>query len=198
MDWNSVVNAGMGGKVFQNALMETARVHGVAIDDIVKKEGGFRNSVSKGWITSEIMTETLSKFTGDLSKAQLKSMGYNEEQIKGIMKMGKTAQDAATKVKTASQLISTLQEAAGSGWSKTWQLLFGDFGEARTLFTGLSDTLGGFITRSADARNKVLSDWKELGGRTALIDGIAQAFNAVMDVLTPLAGVPGYFPANDG
>lgn len=186
MDWNSVVNAGMGGKVFQNALMETARVHGVAIDDIVKKEGGFRNSVSKGWITSEIMTETLSKFTGDLSKAQLKSMGYNEEQIKGIMKMGKTAQEAATKVKTASQLISTLQEAAGSGWSKTWQLLFGDFEEARTLFTGLSDTLGGFITRSADARNKILGDWKELGGRTALIDGIAQAFNVVMEVLTPL------------
>ena len=32
MDWNSVVNAGMGGQVFQDALKETARVSGVAID----------------------------------------------------------------------------------------------------------------------------------------------------------------------
>lgn len=31
-DWNSVVNAGMGGAVFQDALKETAKVHGIAID----------------------------------------------------------------------------------------------------------------------------------------------------------------------
>src|ERR1700749_2403856 len=37
-DWNSVVNAGLGGKVFQTALIETARVSGVAIDQIIAKE----------------------------------------------------------------------------------------------------------------------------------------------------------------
>lgn len=37
-DWNSVVNAGMGGQVFQDALKETARVHGVAIDQMIKDE----------------------------------------------------------------------------------------------------------------------------------------------------------------
>ena len=39
IDWNSVVNAGMGGQVFQDALKETARVNGVAIDDIIEKHG---------------------------------------------------------------------------------------------------------------------------------------------------------------
>ena len=34
-DWNSVVNAGMGGQIFQDALKETARVHGIAIDDMI-------------------------------------------------------------------------------------------------------------------------------------------------------------------
>ena len=29
MDWNSVVNAGMGGQVFQDALKQTAKVHGL-------------------------------------------------------------------------------------------------------------------------------------------------------------------------
>ena len=44
MDWNSVVNAGMGGKVFQDALTETARVHGVAIDSMIEKNGSFRET----------------------------------------------------------------------------------------------------------------------------------------------------------
>lgn len=65
-DWNSVVNAGMGGQVFQNALKETAKVHGIAIDEMIKDEGSFRETLSKGWLTSDILTETLSKFTGGL------------------------------------------------------------------------------------------------------------------------------------
>lgn len=186
IDWNSVVNAGMGGKVFQDSLMETARVHGVAIDSIVKDAGSFRNSLEKGWITSEILTETLAKFTGDLNAQQLKTMGYTDEQIAGILKMGKTAQDAATKVKTISQLIDTLREATTSGWAKTWQLLFGDFLEARELFTEVSDVIGGFIQKSAESRNKVIADWKEMGGRTILIDGLRNAFNALMAIIKPI------------
>ena len=74
-DWNSVVNAGMGGQVFQDALKETARVHGIAIDDMIKDEGSFRETLQKGWLTSDILTETLSKFTGDLNEEQLRTMG---------------------------------------------------------------------------------------------------------------------------
>lgn len=186
VDWNSVVNAGMGGKVFQDALVETARVQGVAIDDIIKKNGSFRDSLQEGWLTTKVLSATLQKFTGDMSAQQLKQLGYTDKQIAAIIKMGKTAQDAATKVKTVSQLIGTLQEAAGSGWSQTFQILFGDFEEARTLFTNVSNVLGGFIQSSSQARNKVLGDWKALGGRTELIKGIAIAFNNVMDVLTPI------------
>lgn len=186
VDWNSVVNAGMGGKVFQEALKETARVQGVAVDDIIKKNGSFRDSLQEGWLTTKVLTATLQKFTGDMSAQQLKQLGYTDKQIAAIIKMGKTAQDAATKVKTVSQLIGTLQEAAGSGWAQTFQILFGDFEEARTLFTNVSNVLGGFIQSSSQARNKVLGDWKALGGRTELIKGIAIAFNNVMDVLTPI------------
>lgn len=170
MDWNSVVNAGMGGQVFQDAIKETARVHGVAIDDMIKNEGSFRETLKNDWFTAEILTETLSKFTGDLSEAQLKSMGYNAEQIKGIMKLGETANDAATKVKTYTQLMETLKESAQSGWSQTWRTIVGDFEESKELWTGVSDALGGIIGRSAEARNKVLSaafdsGWKKLLGK---------------------------------
>jgi tape measure domain-containing protein len=199
MDWNSVVNAGMGGKVFQDSLMETARIHGVAIDKMVKDAGGFRNTLEKGWLTSGILTETLAKFTGDLNASQLKTMGYNDKQIQGILEMGKTAQEAATKVKTMSQLIDTLKEAVGSGWAQTWQSLFGDFEEARTMFTDVNNVLGGFIQTSSDARNKVIGDWKELGGRTVLIQAISNAFHALIDVIKPIReAFRSVFPATTG
>ena len=87
----------MGGQVFQDALKETAKVHGIAIDEMIKDEGSFRETLSKGWLTSDILTETLAKFTGDLNEDQLRTMGYTDDQIKSIMEMGKTANDAATK-----------------------------------------------------------------------------------------------------
>ena len=185
-DWNSVVNAGMGGKVFQDALVETARVHGVAVDKFIKDEGSFRLSLQKGWLTSGILTETLSKFTGELTADQLKSMGYNQQQIAGILEMGKTAVDAATKVKTMTQLLDTLREAVGSGWAQTWQIVFGNFDEAKFLFTDVSNTLGGMIQNSAKARNELLQGWKDLGGRQALIDGISNAFHALLSILQPI------------
>ena len=155
-DWNSVVNAGMGGQVFQDALKETARVHGVAIDSMIAKEGSFRETLSKGWLTSSILTETLQKFTGDLNEETLKSIGYTDEQIKKIMEMGKTANDAATKVKTFSQLKDTLAEALQSGWTQTWQTVIGDFEEAKELFTKFSDVFSDLINKSSEARNTVL------------------------------------------
>jgi len=185
-DWNSVVNAGLGGKVFRDSLVETARVHGVKVDEIIKKQGSFRNSIQEGWITTDILAETLAKFTGDLSEEQLKSLGYTKEQIVGIMEMGKTATDAATKVKTMTQLLDTLREAATSGWAKTWQIIFGDFDEARGMFTEVSNVLGGAINQMSDARNELLQGWKDLGGRDALIDGIANAFQALLSVLRPI------------
>jgi len=198
-DWNSVVNAGMGGKVFQDSLMETARIHGVAIDKMVKDAGSFRMTLQDGWLTGEILTETLSKFTGDLNAAQLKTMGYNDMQIQGILKMAATAKDAATKIKTMSQLINTLQEAAGSGWAETWALIFGDFDEARDLFTSVNNVLGTFISTSADARNKVIGDWKELGGRTVLIETISFAFRALVSVIKPIKDAfREMFPATTG
>ena len=172
-DWNSVVNAGMGGQVFQDALKETARVHGIAIDQMIEQEGSFRETLKKGWITSEVLTETLSKFTGDLNESQLRTMGYTEEQIKSIIKMGQTANDAATKVKTFSQLFDTLKEAAQSGWTQTWELIVGDFEEAKAFLTMLSDRFSAIINKTSDARNNLLEgalsakkvtmgDWKKL------------------------------------
>ena len=185
-DWNSVVNAGMGGQVFQDALKETAKVHGIAIDEMIKDEGSFRETLSKGWLASDILTETLAKFTGDLNEDQLRTMGYTDDQIKSIMEMGKTANDAATKVKTFTQLFDTLKEAAQSGWTQSWEIIVGDFEEAKELLTEVSDTFSAVINASADARNKMLQDWKDLGGRTMMIEAVKNVFEGLVSVAKPV------------
>lgn len=185
-DWNSVVNAGMGGTMFQDSLIETARVHGIAVDEMIAKQGSFRESLREGWLTSAVLTETLMKFTGDLSKEELKSIGYTDEQIANIVKLGNTANDAATKVKTFTQLMDTLKEAAQSGWTKSWEIIIGDFEEARDLLTSISDKFSEMINKSSDARNALLQGWKELGGRNSAINAVKNIFESILNIIRPI------------
>src|SRR5699024_9466159 len=101
--WKSVVNAGMGGKVFQNALEETAKKLGKGRDMSVS----FRDSLKDGWLSTEVLLSTLKDFSEDESMLE-----------------------AATKVRTFTQLVDTAGEALGSGWASTWEIIFGDFEEA--------------------------------------------------------------------
>ena len=173
MDWNSVVNAGMGGEVFQNALKRTAAHMGKNVDGLIKKYGSFRESLTQGnWLTTQVLTETLTQLSGAYSKADLIEQGYTEKQADDIAKLAKTAVDAATKVKTFRQLWDTLKEAAQSGWTQSWETIIGDFGESKELLTSISNSVGAMIQSSADARNKVLSEGLSAGWKQMLNQGI--------------------------
>ncbi len=203
-DWNSVVNAGMGGKLFQNELIDTAKAMGVADEQFIALTQGattFRESLSSGWISAEVLTNTLEKFTAGsegYTKSQVEQMqqlwrargyseqqikeltgsinvltdeqeknlrtkwaekGFSDEQIDHILSMGTAATEAATKVKTFSQLLETVGEALQSGWTQSWEYIIGDFEQAKMLWTEISDIMNLYIGKSADARNNVLKEW---------------------------------------
>lgn len=175
MDWNSVVNAGMGGQVFQDALKTTARIHGIAIDEMIADEGSFRETLSKGWLTSDILTETLqhfTEFTDTYNEESLRRQGYNEQEIAEIKQMGITATDAATKVKTLSQLYDVMKETAQSGWAATWKILLGDFEEAKESLTKFSEMLNEPLAAAAETRNEILSEGFSSGWKQFLNEGI--------------------------
>lgn len=230
MDWNSVVNAGMGGEVFQNALKETSELLGTGAKAAIEAEGSFRESLTTGWLTSEVLTETLKKFTTsganeyvakytglskDAVQAALDSAeaqygeaeaidkaaealanksGKNKEEIKSILQMAKTATDAATKVKTFSQLWDVLKEAAQSGWAKTWQIIIGDFEQAKALLTPLSDTLTAFINKISDWRNALLESalgksFSNLGEKiTGALKSVKKVAETVSETVTEVTG----------
>ena len=190
MDWNSVVNAGMGGQKFQEALKATAREHGIAVDQIIKKNGSFRDSLQEGWLSADILNQTLRKFTvkgaKEYSKSMVESGKWTQKQADALIKEAQAMEDAATKVKTFTQLLDTLKEAAQSGWAQSWEIIIGDFEEAKIVFTAISESIGGIIGKQAEFRNNLLQGWKDLGGRSAVIEGFANIFKAVLSVVTPV------------
>lgn len=174
MDWNSVVNAGMGGKVFQDALVRTSELLGTGAKNAINMYGSFRESLTKGeWLTTEVLTETLKQFAGAYSEADLIQQGFSESQAKEIAQMAKTAEEATTKVKTFTQLWDTLKESAQSGWTATWEILIGDFEEAKDLLSEVSETIGNVIGEAAQARNDLLSGGLSSGWKQLLNQGIA-------------------------
>lgn len=178
-DWNSVVNAGMGGKQLQDALLRTA-VHLKAIDwkYAASAAKDFRQSLQDGWATTEVVSETFKQLTMDVSDygkavAGLVQQGYTQQEAETIVKLAQNSQEAATKVKTFTQLIDTLREAVGSGWTESWGIVLGDLDEAKDLYSGISDALGAMIANSAKRRNDFLRAGMSSGYKQLVQDGIA-------------------------
>lgn len=171
-DWNSVVNAGMGGELFQKALEKTAASMGKGRDMSVS----FRDSLQDGWITADVLTSTLEQFAADESLLQ-----------------------AATQVKTFTQLLDTMKESVQSGWSQTWETIIGNKDEAAVIFTGISNAFNGIMGPIADARNEALSFWKANGGRDAIIAGLVNVFKLLGSILKPIGeAFRTFFPATTG
>lgn len=226
-DWNSVVNAGMGGQLFQDALKQTARNHGIAVDAMIEKNGSFRESLREEWITSDVLIETLNKMTKtgaaeylsnltgiskdhieavqkevsankdgtasyeELATAMAETGNVTKDEAINILKMADNAEDAATKVKTFSQLMDTLKESVQSGWGKTWEILFGDFEEAKELFTGLSDFFGGIINKTSDFRNNILEAalGSPLGQLAKKVSGLSESTKAAIEPMKEYAEI---------
>ena len=163
-DWNSVVNAGMGGEYFQNALKQTAREMGIVVDE----SESFRESIStaggkESWLTSDVLTTTLAKFAND------------ENLVK-----------AATQVRTFTQLIDTMKESVQSGWATSWEYIIGDSEQATKVLTSISDAFNSIIQPSTDARNASLKFWNENGGREDAIKGLTNVFKTLGTVLSSI------------
>lgn len=171
-DWNSVVNAGMGGKLFQDRLTEMAEKMGHA-RDMTKS---FRDSLKDGWLTSEVLINTLKEFSVD------------EQML-----------NAATQIKSFGQLVDTVQEAIGSGWATSWEYLFGGYEEAKGLWTEVGKIVSDYfddaqgtyhdaildMDRSlGNFRNAVLKTWKDLGGQASFFNIIKNSFEIVFKALT--------------
>lgn len=173
--WNSVVNAGMGGELFQHELVRQALANGKltkeAADSILEGQVAFRAAITQkaggGGAMLELGTE-------DLMGAFLK---FAEDPA--LVK-------AATRVRTFTMLIDTMQESVQSGWAQSWEHIIGDMDEAAEFLTEINDAFGMIVGAQADARNELLRGWKVLGGRDDLIQAFRNIGAAIMSIVKPI------------
>ena len=192
MDWNSVVNAGMGGKLFQDALIRTSEHLGTGAKAAIEKYGSFRESLTNGeWLTGDVLIETLKQIAGEYDVAALKAQGYSDAEAQAIVKLADTATAAATEVKTVTQLIDTMKEAVGSGFANAWEWIIGDSKQATKTLTSISEGFNGiiqpffdFLNGTKDEKGNVitkglLGGWADGGGRDAIIKGFGNIFSSI-------------------
>lgn len=150
MDWKSIELANMATVEFKNQLLDAAVAAGTLTktsDGMYKTMKGtvisatknFNESLNDQWMTTEVLISTLGDYADETTK------------------IGEKAFAAAQDVKTFSQMMDTLKESAQSGWAQTWELIFGDFEEGKTLWTSINEVLSGIIESSAKSRNSLLS-----------------------------------------
>ena len=168
IDWKSIENANMATVEFKNELLKTAEAVGTVtkgadgmyqvlttnaaggeMSEVIDATHSFNESLAFQWMTTDVLTQTLARYADETTD------------------LGKKAFAAAQDVKTFSMMMDTLKEAAQSGWSATWEIIVGDFEEAKELFTGLSELFSGVIETFDNARNSLLrgglsSSWKQL------------------------------------
>ena len=200
MDWRSLTNVGMGNDNMKKGLIDIATaMNTVDKATATKAMTDFNGSLEKGWLTADVMSKYLQIVAGDMDAAAMASLGLSQAQIENFQTHAQVAEDAATKVRTFSQLTGTLMEAMGSGWAQTFELIFGDFDQATELFSGIEKAIGGAIGATTDARNEAVGYWATWGGRDAVIQGVATAFESLSSILKVIGdSVDQVFPVNFG
>lgn len=231
MDWNSVVNAGMGGKVFKNALAQTAVAMGdlsagaVKVGTDVEIMGtSFRNSISaaaggESWLSSEVLVATLAQLDGRFSRARMAAEGfttakqqdniiererqklqkqgieYSDKEFAKMVEKADAAYAAATQIKTATQLFQVVQESIGSMWANAFQIILGDFEQSKELWGNVGDVVLGIINKISGGFLGALRIWEERGGRMKVIDGLANIFGGLVDIMGAVSkGFDAAFP----
>ncbi len=169
MDWNSLVQAGMANPELQEQIEATAREQGVAVDSLISKYGSFRDSLSEGWLTTDIFVKTMAKAADESTE------------------WGARLTEAATQVNTASQLGSVIMESIGSSWTNTWQLIVGDYEQSKSFFTGIYNEINPLVDAIGNFRNEILQTWSDLGGRANMMNGIMDGIQGIINLFGPFS-----------
>ena len=187
LDWKSIELANMATVEFKQQLLDagvaagtlakeangmykvlTEDGTGATFGDTISATKNFNDSLTNQWMTTKVLTTTLANYADETTD------------------VGKRATMAATQVTTFSKLMATLKESVGSGWAQTFEIIFGDFNEARELWTGFNFALGGAISDISDARNALLSGGLTSGWKQFMSEGISDA-TTFGDTLTTVA-----------
>lgn len=119
-----------------------------------------------------------------------------EELSSAEYELGLASFRAAQEAKTFMEAISATKDAVSTGWMTTFEHIFGNYEEAKVLWTDMANALWDVFAASGETRNEILSIWKEDGGRDDLIEAFWNLWDAIDSLTTPIKNAFGeVFPS---
>ncbi len=179
MDFRSLSRvAKIATQEFRQELMDA----GVSAGTLTKGLDGVYRTVGKGTVVTRNFEDTL-KDQWLTSEALLIALNKYGDETTDV---GKRAWAAAQDIKTFSHMIDALQASVVTSWSRTMEIIFGDLGQSKMLWTSVSNAINEAINQINDSRNAMLEGWANAGGRVDVIETILNALDILKAVLDPI------------
>lgn len=196
--WRQMENAGLAGREISEMYYLMAGAMGKDVGSNFEEEFGslyeqidgkwklrkdieegdfdsFRDSLSD-WLTSDVLANAMTYIGrgSALTEAELAAEGITGAAADLVLKLAREGEEQARTLKTWSQLVDNVQEAAGTAWAEVWMALLGDATKAGEIWTQVGDIFTG------DGHNK----W---GNPASLLYELTQGLNKIVETVDPNA-----------
>ena len=163
IDWKSVEQAGVASQQLKQLLIDT----GVSLGKIKKGDvttGTFDNSLQKKWADKEVMETAFGKYA-EFAEAVKKMVDANPGMLatQAIDALADQYDDVAVKAfkaaqeaKSFSEAVDATKDAVSSGWMETFDILFGNYEEAKGFWSDLAEEFWNMFAGGAAGRNNWL------------------------------------------
>ena len=194
-DYKSIQNASMDTREFREEAIKA----GLALKKLKKNaDGTYQSLVGNGkddsftidqfaeqltsgqWLDKDVMMQVFQKYSSAVDQiydaVQNGEYDTASEAMRGMSneldKFGLEAFKAAQQARTWGDVVDSVKDAVSTNWMNTFELIFGNAEEATELFTNMANSLWEIFAGPGAERNEILKEWKELGGRNALWEGL--------------------------
>lgn len=193
IDWKSIEIANMATAEFKELAIAVGESQGKLKEGQVTIDN-FRESLQKKWFDKEAMMEVFKIYGGVTEKIREYAIANDissTEAIRHIKENKQLADElgieidsvgfkafmAAQEAKTFGEVISATADATSTKWSKFFKNIFGNYLEAKKLWTDLSEDLWNIFAAPLDNLNDVMAMWKR-GYKEGPLDWVDKAFAA--------------------
>ena len=197
MDWKSLELAGIASKQLKEQLIEAGKATGKLNKDGKTAKGtlvtvsNLGQTLNEKWANTEVMEKAFGKFAEMTEKAyELVQEGKFDTASDAYAYLAAqyddisiTAAKAAQEAKTFTEALDATKDAVSSSWMKTFELIFGNYDQAKVMWTDLANYLWDIFASGGEARNEMLQEWQKLGGRDSLLAGVYDMFEALKNVI---------------